>query len=176
MTRRACEPTNPILRTAVVIVVSAVCATACGQASGGESSGQTTSQKSAATSAPPASSTATTTDASDEDTADAVANTRVWVRGLPKSVEVALTPSAVLLMPKSHGEVLLVGLNITGPVVLQRRWACRFLYPHFRQALPIGDVKAIVFVNPRGHGVYVGSTYGGDVRPCAETKVGKAHG
>ena len=74
-------------------------------------------------------------------------------------------------MPKSHGQVLVVGLTIEGPTVLQRRWACRFLYPHFRRVLPIGDVKAVIFMRLFGRNGWVGSTYAGDTRACADTKV-----
>jgi hypothetical protein len=162
---------NAITRTALVAVVSAVCATACGQASGGTSSGVATSHTSVATSAEPTSSAPSTTEATVEPTGNAVTDTRAWFRRLPKSVRLAVSPGGVRLYPKSHGKVLLVALYIKGPIVLQRRWACRFLYPHFRQVLPIGGVEAVVFLATIGPAVYVGSTYAGDVRPCADTAV-----
>ncbi|HET7378511.1 MAG TPA: hypothetical protein VFJ24_00585 [Gaiellales bacterium] len=79
-------------------------------------------------------------------------------------------------MPKSHGQVLVVGLTIQGPTVLQRRWACRFLYPHFRRVLPIGNVKAVIFMRLFGGHEFVGSTYAGDTRACADTKAETAAG
>ena len=68
-------------------------------------------------------------------------DTRAWLRALPANVALGVSPRAAL-MPKSHGQVLVVGLTIEGPTVLQRRWACRFLYPHFQGGVPI-SVKAI---------------------------------
>ena len=75
------------------------------------------------------------------------------------------------MVPHSHGKVLLVGLNMKGPVVLERRWACRHLYPHFRQVLPIGKTQAVLFVRLIGPAAWVGSTYAGDARACADTAV-----
>jgi hypothetical protein len=162
---------NSITRTALVVVVTAVCASACGQASGGPSSSAAAPHTSAATSTQPTSSAPSTTEPPVEPTGNAVTDTRAWFRRLPKSVRLAVSPGGVRLYPKSHGEVLLVGLYIKGPIVLQRRWACRFLYPHFRQVLPIGGVKAVIFLATIGPTVYVGSTYADDVRPCVETAV-----
>lgn len=152
-----------VLRAALVVAAAAVCAPACGQADGSHTSPQTSASTSA--------TTATTVETQDASTGDAVKDTRAWMRALPANVSLAVAPGAVRLLPQSHGQVLLVGLNIEGPTVLQRRWACRFLYPHFRRALPIGDVKAVIFVGLFGRTKWVGSTYGDDTRACADTEV-----
>ena len=160
---------NAVARAAIVVGVTAVCAPACGQA-GSASSDPASLPASAASGASTPATTGSTTDTQPGSTGDAVEDTRAWIRGLPANVALGVSPR-VRLMPNSHGQVLVVGLTIEGPTVLQRRWACRFLYPHFRRVLPIGNVKAVIFLRLFGRTGWVGSTYAGDTRACADTKV-----
>ena len=166
---------NAVAHAALVVGVTAVCASACGHAGGSASSGPPASPASAAAVPSSSAATGTTTETQHDPTGDAVKDTRAWLRALPANVAPGVSPRAAL-MPKSHGQVLVVGLTIQGPTVLQRRWACRFLYPHFRRVLPIGNVKAVIFMRLFGGHEFVGSTYAGDTRACADTKAETAAG
>ena len=150
--------------------MTAVCASACGQAGGSASSDAPASPASAAARSIFVGGDWDPIATQPDPTGDAVKDTRAWLRALPANVALGVSPRAAL-MPKSHGQVLVVGLTIEGPTVLQRRWACRFLYPHFRRVLPIGKVKAVMFMRLFGRNGWVGSTYAGDTRACADTKV-----
>src|SRR5262245_41214445 len=157
---------HPIIRAALISAAIALIASGCGQQSGATSV--------TATSPPPPTSSpqVTSTPTSQEQPVgkvNPVADTNAWIATLPAHDAAGVASAA--MYPTSHGKVLAVGLTLVGPTAAQRHFACRVLYPHFREALPLGKVEAVLFANVAGKFKLVSSTYADDVRPCDQTGV-----